>query len=128
MAVFQHTPSMTTPTGSYKGVAKQYTATKLEEVQEVVADGETDFELDVDIVLASLKAIYVYSDQDVTLETNSSSAPDDTIALKAGIPYIWTTDSYDALMFTEDITAVFITNASGEDANVKVLALNDATP
>jgi hypothetical protein len=69
--------------------------------------------------------IFILSDQDMTLKTNSSGAPDDTIVLKANVPYIWTTDSYDAIQITADITALYMTNGSGEDASLRIESLVD---
>jgi hypothetical protein len=70
-------------------------------------------------------AIFILSDQDMTLKTNSSGAPDDTIALVANVPYVWTTDSYDAIQITADITALYMTNASGSAATLRIESLVD---
>src|SRR5574338_1407205 len=64
------------------------------------------FALSLDV--SQVKAIYISSDQDLTLETNSSSAPAQTLNLKANIPYIWYTNKYHPLVFTTDITAPYI--------------------
>jgi len=97
-------------------------------VGESIADSTTDglvaFALDV----SQVKAIYIKSDQDITIETNSSSAPDNTLALKSNIPYVWYTNKYDALVFTADITKIYVTNASGSAATLDIEAVYDATP
>jgi len=97
-------------------------------VGESIADSTTDglvaFALDV----SQVKAIYIKSDQDITIETNSSSAPDNTLALKSNIPYVWYTNKYDALVFTADITKIYVTNASGSAATLNIEAVYDATP
>lgn len=81
--------------------------------------------LSVDV--SQVKGVFILSDQDVTLETNSSSAPDNTLSLKANIPYVWYTNKYDALKFTSDITALYVTNASAAVANLVVEILTDPT-
>ena len=81
--------------------------------------------LSVDV--SQVKGVYILSDQDVTLETNSSSSPTNTLALKANIPYVWYTNKYDVLKFTSDITALYVTNASASAANLTIEILTDPT-
>jgi len=96
---------------------------------ETVATGETDYELNFDLDVSACKSFYLESNQDVTFETNSGAAADDTIALKADEPYVWHTNSYDSFLLSTDITAgVFITNASGSTATIYCVALYDVTP
>ncbi len=93
---------------------------------EEVATAETDYELDFDLDVSLCKSFYLESDQDVTFETNSGGAADDTIALKANEPYVWHTQSYDSFLLGTDVTSVFITNASGSTATIYCVALFDA--
>ncbi len=96
---------------------------------ETVADSSTDFEINFDLDVSACVSFYLESDQDVTFETNSGSVADNTIALKAGEPYVWHTQSYDSFLLTVDITtSVFITNASGSTATIYCVALYDVTP
>jgi len=91
-----------------------------------VTDGPVDT---FDFLIARLKSIYILSDQDVTLETNSSSAPSNTIALKANKPLVWYTGSYFANPFTVDVTSLFFTTgAIPAAANIQMVALVDPTP
>jgi hypothetical protein len=108
---------------------QSFTGTLLTQIDgESVADSETDYEIVVALDVSAIQAIIITSDQDVTLETNSGAAPDDTIALTANNPYVWYTGSYYTNLLTTDITSIFITNASGSTATIDVLALVDATP
>ena len=96
---------------------------------ETVANSETDYQITFTLDYSACVAFYLCSSEDVTFETNDGAAPDDTIALKAGIPYIWYTDKYDTFKITADVTTnVFITNASGSTATVRCEAVVDATP
>lgn len=94
-----------------------------EPIANATTNGEVAFTLDV----SQLKGIYIVSDQDILLETNDGSSPDDTISLKAGIPYLWHENSYHACLFDADITALFVTNTSGSTANLKIDAFFDPT-
>jgi hypothetical protein len=96
---------------------------------ETVSTGETDYEINFDLDVSACKSFYLVSDQAVTFETNSGSAADDTIALRANEPYVWHVNSYDSFLLGTDITtSVFITNASGSTATIYCVALFDATP
>jgi len=109
--------------------SKEYTGTLVTLLDgEQVADAQTDVEIEVTLDFSAVKAFYLVSDQDVTLETNDGTTPDDTFALLAGVPYVWNTDSYDTFLVTVDVTSIFITNASGSAATLYLWALLDATP
>lgn len=81
--------------------------------------------LSVDV--SQVKGVYIVCDQDVTLETNNSGSPTNTLALKANIPYVWYTNKYHTLVFSSDITALYVTNASAAVANLVVEILTDPT-
>lgn len=102
-------------------------ASKLE-ISESVADSETDKEIVCAIDVSAVKAVVICSSQDVTLETNNGSTPDDTFSLKANLPYVWYTNKYDSLLLTVDVTSIFITNASGSAATIEVYVITDPTP
>jgi hypothetical protein len=108
--------------------AKTYEAESVAAVEVAVADSESDKEIDIAIDYSQITSLWISSDQDVTIETNDGTTPDDTIALKANVPLLWTTDSYFACPLTEDVTALFVTNASGSTATVRVEVLTDPTP
>jgi hypothetical protein len=95
---------------------------------ETVADAQTDYEINFDLDVSACKSFYLVSDQDVTFETNSGSAPADTISLRANEPYVWHANAYDSFLLGTDVTSVFITNASGSTATIYCVALYDATP
>lgn len=128
---FTHTvvKSVTTGTGNLQPASAQtYTGTHLAEVDESIADGQTDKLLNIAFTYADLQSFYLLSDQDVTVETNSGSAADDTLTVAANVPYEWQADSPHANPFTADVAALYVTNASGSTATIKIRVLNDATP
>lgn len=93
-----------------------------------VPDETTDMLVNIALDVDQIKAIFIKSTKDVTLETNDGSDPDNTIALVANEPYVWHTDSYFANLLTEDVTAIYLTNASGAAAVVSIEAVYDSTP
>lgn len=105
----------------------------------VEADGETnrnltvpasttDFRTNIAIDVSEVKSLYIHSDVSVTIETNSSSAPDDTLTVAAGKPLVWYTGCGLANPLTTDVTDFYITNATGGPAAVKIRVLIDETP
>lgn len=112
--------------GQPKSVEK--TADALAQYDITVAIGATNFQAILGIDVSELEALYVNSTQDLTLKTNSSGSPQETIALKANVPLQWQTGGYFAVPFAGDVTSFFFTNASGVEATVTIRILQDATP
>ena len=77
----------------------------------------------IDISLA--KMVMIKSTQDVTIKTNSTGAPDDTLAMTANIPRVWRDGDYNAIFLTADVAKFFISNATANEATVQILALID---
>lgn len=124
---YTHTPLQQVIESGIAPVAKQYSASSRVSLNETVADDQTNFQLSFALDVSAVKSFILQSDVDCLVETNDGSTPDDTISLKAGVPYVWNTDSYNAFLFTEDITALFVTTADGA-ANIQCEALIDVTP
>lgn len=107
--------------------SKQYSSGSLVSVDESISDSETDKDVDIAFDLTQVKSLYMSSDQDMLVEGNDGAGAAGSVNLKANVPYIWTTDSYDAIKFSVDITSLFCTNASGSAAQFKVEVLVDPT-
>jgi hypothetical protein len=78
------------------------------------------------VVRANLKSLVLFSDLGVTVKTNSSGSPTDTIVLQPGQALCWTlaTDLLAKCPFSADVTAgLFITNTAAGPAIVKIRAL-----
>lgn len=97
-----------------------------------VADGQTAFRVNLAIDVSQLEALYIVSDQAVTIETNDSTTPDDTLVLEANEPLEWyrgpTVDAADRNPLAVDVTDFYIANASGAAATVKIWVGQNATP
>lgn len=96
-------------------------------IEDTVADSVNDKEIACAIDFSQIICLFILSTQDLTLETNNGAAPDDTINLKANQPYIWHTNSYDTNLITQDVTKLFLTNASGSSATFNLQCLYDAS-
>lgn len=93
-----------------------------------VAGSATNMEVDIGLDVSALQEVYVLSDQDLTLKTNSTGSPDDTLTLTANKPLIWYVGCGWANPLTADVTKFYFTNAGTTPANVKVRTLQDTTP
>lgn len=88
----------------------------------------TDTPLAITLDVSQAKSVYILSDQDITIETNATNAAGgNTLALKANIPYVWYTNKYHSLVFTNDITIAYVTNASSGAARLQIEILFDPT-
>ena len=118
-------PSLTQQSATYSG-----TGTGGFENETAVGSGTnggvTEIVCPVDV--SAVKSFWVTSSADLILETNSSSAADDTINLVANVSYIWNTSSYNSFLLGTDVTSFFFTNASATACTVSCGFVYDATP
>ena len=97
-------------------------------ISESITDSSNDLELTGTLDVSAMVALLMYSDQDVTIETNDGTTPADTITLTAGQPLIWHSSSGFTNPLGTDVTSFFVTNASGSAANLVIKGLQDPTP
>ena len=98
-------------------------------VDESIPNDSTDLEITFLIDQSAMVSLYIESDQNILIETNSGGAPTDSITIVANEPIIWTTNSVHSNPITADVTAnIFVTKGSGSPANLKIRALQDVTP
>lgn len=97
-------------------------------IDETVPGASTNLLMALELDVSQIRGCYMLCDRDVTLKTNSSGSPANTINLKAGIPYIWYTNKYNALLLTTDVTALYVTLAAGAAARLQLEFLVDPTP
>ena len=107
---------------------KTYSGEGRVSIDQPVTDGLTDLEIAMTLDVSQVTAFYMVADQDMTVETNNAGAPVDTIVLKANVPYVWNSDTYDTFLLGTDVTKLFLTNGSGTDGTFKLEAVYDATP
>lgn len=108
--------------------SKEYTAQARHSLEETIPAASTDLQINVAIDVSAVKSFYLVCDQAVTIQTNDGTTPDDTIVLKAGVPYVWNEDSYDTFKLTVDVTAFYVTWAGGVDATLIMEEIHDPTP
>ena len=107
--------------------ANAYTGDAQESLSVTVPADSDDLLVAFQLDVSQIQAIYFVSDQDLTLKTNSDFAPDETINLVAGVPYVWALGDYLVNLLATDITALYLTRGSGEDALFQLEVLSDPT-
>jgi len=89
------------------------------EVSETVTDA-ADLLMSVAFLLAKLKVIIMVSSTAMTVKTNSSGAPQETIALAAGVPFVYVPGAGLDSPFAGDVTALYLTNTGAATFNLRV--------
>lgn len=98
-------------------------------VDTTIADSVTDQLETISIDVSLIQSIYIHSTQAITLETNAIDATGgNTLLLLANDPYVWYTGSLFTNLLTEDITKIYLTNASGSTATFNLRCVYDSTP
>lgn len=98
-------------------------------IEETIAGGATNTQVNLAIDNSELISLFIYCDRDLTIKTNSSGAPDNTINLRAGEPLHWHENAYFANpVVAADVTKIYVTLAAGDDATLIVETIQDATP
>lgn len=120
---------------SAPGLSKSFTVTggKRTYIEEVIADETTNGEVAFVADVSQVKSFILVATQDVMVETNDGTTPGNTFTLAANVPYIfprvfgesWNDTEDDAV--STDITALFITNASGAEATFYLECIEDPT-
>lgn len=107
---------------------KQQTITSggLYQISETVPASTTNQLIAANLDVSQAAFVYIVADYDCTLKTNSTSSPNVTMNLKAGVPYLWYTNKYNALLFTADITAIYLTTGAN-DTTLTATFLADPT-
>lgn len=87
-----------------------------------IPPSSTDLEIDVNFEFANMKSLYLLAKSGaMTLETNSSSSPVQTIALAADKPLVWYTGSGITNPITANVTKFYITSTPGGTFQMRLL-------
>ncbi len=125
MAGFTHTIGNTyrTDAGTISSTSAIYTGDAEIDLDAVVALSTTNKEFDIQFVKTDVISLIMQSDKAVTVKTNSSGSPSDTISLAANMPLVWHTDSPTSMPLAGNVTKIFVTNAGSTNAAIKIRVL-----
>lgn len=96
-------------------------------IDESIANAVTNGPVDCAFVLARLAAFYMQSDQALTVKTNSAGSPQETLTLVAATPFVYVPGVGLPSPFAGNVTALYVTNASGTAAALEIRVLLDVT-
>jgi type IV secretory pathway VirB9-like protein len=104
----------------------QQSGSEKNDIDASIAASTTNESLSFNLTLANLKSVMIYADGALTLKTNSSGSPQETITLAAGQEITWQTGDPGSAPFAGNVTALFVTNGSSTAAvNLKIRALSN---
>lgn len=118
------TVSMTTPGGQVAGSESVYIAGRENNLDEDIPIS-TDLAVAFACIVAKVKTFFIKADQNMTVKTNSSGSPANTLTLIANKPYLWHSDSLDTFKLTVNVTGLFITNTVA--GKLTIACLEDPT-
>lgn len=108
------TPVTITATGSY-------------DIDESIPGPSTDQLVALTLDVSQLKALYLWADQDLTLQFNSHSSPTPAINLTANKAVVWYLDGGLTCPLSVDVTSLHVVSAASVAANLKCRFLFDPT-
>jgi len=97
-------------------------------IDESWATATSDQEIAIAFLRAKLKMVRMSSDYAITIETNATDhAGGDEFVLVANEPVIWWDGCLLTNPFTQNVTKMYLTNASGSTARFRLEAVIDPT-
>lgn len=92
-----------------------------------IANGQTNKLIAAVLDVSQVKGLVLMATKEMTLKTNDTGLPGNTIVLQPNIPRVFTGEAGEVSPLTVDVTAFYVTNASGEDGTFHAKAIYDAT-
>jgi hypothetical protein len=106
---------------TYSLVGTQISGNREIGVSQAVIAAQTNLLIPMSYLVANLKSIFILSDQNCTIKTNSSGSPQETITLVANVPFVWQYQSGVTVPFAGDVTAWYITNTPALNLKARIL-------
>lgn len=109
--------------GSLPSDKVSITAPALDGIDIDIPANQTNLHKIFALPVSALKLLYIVCDQNVTIKTNSSGSPADTINLLAGVPLVWQYGVYHANPFASntDVTSVYLTNVAAGTLSIRYM-------
>jgi hypothetical protein len=126
LAATTHTFGFTAAGGSDSLPAQSVVSsgTLATEVDVTVPAATTDQAYPLAIDVSELESIYLYTDGDLTVQTNDGTTPQETLTFVSGKPLLW----YNGMpgvavgdVFAGDVTGLFLTNAGASAVRLRGL-------
>lgn len=115
--------SYTDDAGAVFSTSNKFTGQTEAAYDGTIAANATNFAIALAFPVTGLQSVCIYSDTNLTVMTNSSSSPAQTINLTANVPIEWGV-GMGTNPITAAVTQLFVTNATANPAKFKVRALS----
>jgi hypothetical protein len=128
MTGFTHTLGVTykTDAGTIASTTDTYTGNAENDLDTTVGAGAVNSEFDLQVTVAKIQSMVLYSDQNAVIKTNSTGSPGNTVNLTAKKQVVWNTDSVMTKPFSVDVTKIFVTNSNTVTAaTLRIRVLED---
>jgi hypothetical protein len=96
--------------------------------QESITNGSTNVEYILAIDYSQIQLISIHANYAMTVKTNSSGSPTDTVTLVAGKAQIYKASDGSGCPITADVTKIYVTNSSGSNGILTIIVGYDTTP
>jgi hypothetical protein len=117
-----------TYTRSNEQLTKNVTITKDGEQNATIAlaSSSTNVAVTLTLDVSAMGSLYLLASAAMTVKTNSTGSPDNTLTLAADTPLCWYAGCGIANPLTTDVTVLYVTCADG--GTLEIRALQDITP
>ena len=95
-------------------------------LDETIAASQTNKLVTFVCDVSAMTSLFISCDETITIKTNDSATPDDTITVTADKPIVWYTACGHDNPFSVDVTELYITTTN--ESALKIRLLQDATP
>ena len=114
MAGFTHSEGVTykNDAGTITSTTNLYTGDLEHNFDLAVPVSTTNFPTAIAFAQNKIVSFVLFADQALTVKTNSTTTPQETIALAKGQQIVWTTAHLEDCPFSADVTNIYLTNAS----------------
>lgn len=121
MAIHKVTLSYQTQAGISESTTATYTDSTEINITETIPISTTNQPITIAFPHAAMVALNISANTPLTIKTNSTGSPGNTLSVGASLPLIWTADMNGTNPITVDVTELFVSNASATVAATLII-------
>jgi len=127
---FTHTTGITykSDAGTITSTTEVFTGDGEADYDGIIPAGAVNLEIDVPVTVANIRSMVLFAATLMTVKTNSTSAPDDTLNINAGTQIVWNTNHSEPCPLTVNVVKFYVSNPGSVAGAFKFRALVNLTP
>lgn len=98
------------------GVTASASGNNITQIADTIAASTTHQSFAIGIDVSTIQSLFIYTDGALTVKTNSTGSPDQTLTFAANQPLVWAYGMPVTCPLTTDVTMLYFTNGSSTDA------------